>query len=150
MTISLEWERLTNLDQLATGALVQLGVLRTGALDQYDDDGDGDGDVDGNDDDDGRRRTPPLERPWRVQRWSNHSQSGVQCQPLFSLDIVAIILRIIVITVVIKFIIIIDSHHYHQQQNCHIYLHHHQHQLQDIPKKVTLRMLLKPKNPNPN
>ena len=42
MTISLEWERLTNLDQLATGALVQLGMLRTGALD----DGDGDGDDD--------------------------------------------------------------------------------------------------------
>ena len=65
-----------------------------------DDDGDDGG---GKDDDDGRR-TPPLERPWRVQRWSNHSQSGVQCQPLFSLDIVAIILGIIVITVVIKLI----------------------------------------------
>ena len=46
LTISLEGEHLTNLDQLATGALVQLGVLRTGALDQYDDDGDGDGDDD--------------------------------------------------------------------------------------------------------
>ena len=46
MTISLEWQHLTNLDQLATGALVQLGVLRTGALDQYNDDGDGDGDDD--------------------------------------------------------------------------------------------------------
>ena len=77
-----------------------------------DDDGDGGEDDDDDDDDDGRR-TPPLERPWRVQRWSNHSQSGVQCQPLFSLDIVAIILRIIVITVVIKFIKFIDSHHHH-------------------------------------
>ena len=37
---------MTNLDQFATGALVQLGILRTGALDQYDDDGDGDGDDD--------------------------------------------------------------------------------------------------------
>ena len=46
MTISLESEHLTNLDQLATGALVQLGMLRTGALDQYNDDGDGDGDDD--------------------------------------------------------------------------------------------------------
>ena len=46
MTISFEWQCLTNLDQLATGALVQLGVLRTGALDQYNDDGDGDGDDD--------------------------------------------------------------------------------------------------------
>ena len=89
-----------------------------------DDDDDGDGVVrrgygnlgaprGGNDDNDGRRRTLPLERPWRVQRWSNHSQSGVQCQPLFSLDIAAIILRIIVITVVIKFIKFIDSHHHH-------------------------------------
>ena len=39
MTISFEWQCLTNLDQLATGALVQLGMLRT-------DDGDGDGDDD--------------------------------------------------------------------------------------------------------
>ena len=46
MTISLVWQHLTNLDQLATGALVQLGMLRTGALDQYSDDGDGDGDDD--------------------------------------------------------------------------------------------------------
>ena len=46
MTISLEWQHLTNLDQLARGALVQLGMLRTGALDQYSDDGDGDGDDD--------------------------------------------------------------------------------------------------------
>ena len=46
MAISLELEHLTNLDQLAIGALVQLGMLRTGALDQYSDDGDGDGDDD--------------------------------------------------------------------------------------------------------
>ena len=78
-----------------------------GGKDDDDDDGDG-----GNNDDDDGRRTPPLERPWRVQRWSNHSQSGVQCQPLFSLDIVAIILRFIVITVVIKFIRYIQSHHH--------------------------------------
>ena len=39
LAISLESEHLTNLDQLATGALVQLGMLRT-------DDGDGDGDDD--------------------------------------------------------------------------------------------------------
>ena len=115
--------------------------------DDDDDDDDGDG---GNDDDDGRRRTPPLERPWRVQRWSNHSQSGVQCQPLFSLDIVAIILRIIVITVVIKFIRYIQSHHHNHQQHCHIYLQHHQRQLHDVPKKVFFRMLLKPEIPNQN
>ena len=48
LTISLQWEHLTNLDQLATGALVQLelGMLRAGALDQCDDDGDCDGDDD--------------------------------------------------------------------------------------------------------
>ena len=91
-----------------------------------DDDADDGGEDDDDDDDDDGRRTPPLERPWRVQRWSNHSQSGVQCQPLFSLDIVAIILRIIVITVVIKFIKFIDSHHYHYQQYCNLYLQHHQ------------------------